>query len=171
MVEKEYALALFSISAPILQEEYYTYFKTVCNNFDDEPDFLKILTAVNISKDKKKDIIKKVYKDFDENFIYFLYVLIDNSRIDLLPKIFHEYKKLLRTKNSLVVVKVTTAKALTISETEKVKKILENKYKGKEIKIKNIIDPTLIGGIQISALGESIDASLKNSLLELKESL
>lgn len=171
MVEREYAKALFELSSSEKQEEYYTYFKVICNNFLDMPDFLKLLNLATISKDAKKDIIKKIYKDFDETFKDFLFVLIDNNRIDLIHSIFHEYKKILRIKNRLVVVTVKSAKALDQDEIIKIRNILETKYKDKEIKIKNIIDETLIGGIQILAQGESIDATLKNSLMELKESL
>ena len=48
---------------------------------------------------------------------------------------------------------------------------LKAKYVGMELEIKNFVNPSLIGGIQIVANGESIDMSLKTSLERLKESL
>ena len=48
---------------------------------------------------------------------------------------------------------------------------LKAKYVGKELEIKNFVNPALIGGIQVIANGESIDISLKSTLERLKESL
>lgn len=171
MVEVEYAKALYELVDSDTQEEYYTLFKTVCNSFKEEPDFLKLFKSVTITKKEKKDIIAKVYKDFDETFLNFLYVLVDNDRLYLIDTIYHEYKKLLREKNSLVVARVSSAKPLTKSEIAKITAMLMDKYKNKEIKIKNIVDSNLIGGIQIVAMGESIDMTLKSSLDNLRESL
>lgn len=171
MVEKEYAKALFELVDSDTQEEYYTLFKTICNNFNEQKDFLKLFESVSISKKEKKDVISKVYHGFDETFLNFLYVLIDNNRINLIGAIYHEYKKLLREKNSLVVVRVMSAKALTSEELNKITLALKEKYKNQEIKIKNIVDETLIAGIQIISQGESTDVTLKGSLSNLRELL
>ena len=48
---------------------------------------------------------------------------------------------------------------------------LKSKYKGMELEVKNFVDPSLIGGIQVIANGESIDISLRSILERMKESL
>ena len=48
---------------------------------------------------------------------------------------------------------------------------LKLKFIDKELEVKNMVNPDLIGGIQIVYNGESIDMSLKSTLERLKESL
>ena len=52
-----------------------------------------------------------------------------------------------------------------------IKDTLKGKYPDKELEVKNIVNPNLIGGIQIVCNGESIDMSLKSSINRLKEIL
>ena len=124
-----------------------------------------------LSNEEKKGMIKKVYKDFDKDFINFLNVVIDHDRFYLIRSIRSEYKKLLYSNSGMLKITVISAKELEKDELDRIKKSLIERFNDKKIKVKNEIDPSIIGGIQILANDESIDFSLKSSLNKLKESL
>ncbi len=171
MVEVEYAKAIFEIAKENKKEDLYrSFFRTLSYSLDDE-EFFKLLKSPFLSNEEKKGMIKKVYKDFDKDFINFLNVVIDHDRFYLIRSIRSEYKKLLYSNSGMLKITVISAKELEKDELDRIKKSLIERFNDKKIKVKNEIDPSIIGGIQILANDESIDFSLKSSLNKLKESL
>jgi len=171
MVEVEYAKAIFEIAQENKKEDLYrSYFRTLSYSLDDE-EFFKLLKSPFISNKEKKEMIKNVYKDFDEDFINFLNVVIDHDRFYLIRAIRSEYKKLLYSNSGLLKINVISAYELSEAELNRIKKALIERFNDKSLKIHNEVDPSIIGGIQILANDESIDISLKSSLNKLKESL
>ena len=68
-------------------------------------------------------------------------------------------------------IKIVSATKLTAAQLDRYKKQYEEKYIGKTIEIVNKVKEELIGGIQVIIDDESIDASVKNTLSMLKESI
>ena len=170
MLEKEYAKALWELAVEENKCELFRdYFEIIREIKND--DFYAILSSPVINKSKKKDIIKKVFKKFDETFINFLYVLIDYNRFELVDSIGHQYRKHYRELNNIVIVDIYSSKELSKRQLDDLRKSLETKYEGKSIEMKITVDPELIGGVRIIKNGESIDLNLKNSLDKLKEIL
>ena len=170
MIPLEYAKAIFEIAEEEHKLDLYNeYFVSINNTLSD--DFIKLLKAPTIEKSKKREIINNVYKSIDKTFKDFLIVLVNNDRIDYFQAIGHQYRKLVRLNKNIVRIDIFSAKELNDKQMKSIVPTLEAKYKGKELEIKNFVNPSLIGGIQIIANGESIDISLKSTLERLKESL
>lgn len=172
MVEQEYAKALFELACENKKED------KIDSNLNDlksilemELEFKKIMISKSVNRDIKKQMINNVFKNFDDLFLNFLCVLVDNNRFELIDSIIAAYNKLLNDSKSILYVDVKTAKDLTDEEEKKIKMVLENKYKSKTIIINNIVDQNLIGGIIFSCKGKSFDISLKHQLDVLKSRL
>ena len=170
MIPLEYAKAIFEIAEEEhkvdLFNEYFVSINTTLNS-----EFIDLLKAPTIEKSKKKEIVKNVYKSIDNTFVNFLVVLVDNNRIEYFSDIGHQYRKLVRLNKNIVRIDIISAKELNSKQMKNVVEALKSKYIGKEMEIKNFVNPALIGGIQVIANGESIDISLKSTLERLKESL
>lgn len=171
MVSYEYAKAMYELAIEEGKEALFNEDFDAFNELIKDKDFFDVLDAPNIEVSKKKDIIRKSLKGFDETFIHFIDVLLDRNRISIYSEIFGEYNRLILNKNDVMKISVYSAEALSNIDMIHLTKSLQNKYVGKKIEIENIIKPELIGGIQIESNGESLDMSLKNSLNLLKESL
>ena len=170
MIPLEYAKAIYEIAEEEHKVDLFNeYFISINSTLNTE--FVDLLKAPTIDKSKKKDIIKKVYKSIDKTFIDFLVVLVDNDRIEYFNDIGHQYRKLVRLNKNIVRIDIFSAKELSSKQMKNIVPALQAKYVGKELEIKNFVNPALIGGIQIIANGESIDISLKSTLGRLKESL
>ena len=170
MIPLEYAKAIFEIAEEEhkvdLFNEYFVSINSTLTN-----DFIDLLKTPTIDKKEKINIINKVYKSIDNTFRDFLVILVKNDRIEYFSQIGHQYRKLVRLNKNIVRIDIFSAKELTKTQMDSLVKTLEAKYKGKKLEIKNFVNPSLIGGIQIIANGESIDISLKSTLERLKESL
>lgn len=170
MIALEYANAIYDIA----QEEnkidlFNEYFVTILETFTD--DFIKLLELPTLTRNEKKDIVRKVYKSVDSTFVDFLCVLVDNDRISDFKGIGHQYRKLVRKNKNIVRIDVFSVKELSKKQMDTIVSTLKLKFIDKELEVKNMVNPDLIGGIQIVYNGESIDMSLKSTLERLKESL
>lgn len=172
MVSKEYAKAIFEIALENKKEDkYLELLKMVLKTLDNNEDFKKILNSPFISDDEKNNLLNNVFKEIDEDFLHFLFVLIKNQRFNLIEEIKDEFEKLYHENKNVVFVHVTSMEKLSKKQEEVIRKDLEKKYPGANLKIENEIDPNIIGGIKIIVNDESIDLSLRNYLSKLKESI
>lgn len=172
MVENEYAKAVYELALEEnKKDEFSKCFDAVVSTTTQNQDFMKILTSPFIEKKNKKDVINNVYKSLDETFINFLYVLIDHNRFGKIKDIADCYASLVLEDKNIVKVEVHSANTLNDNQLDKIEQSLNVRYKDKKLELINIVNPDLIGGLQIVANGEVIDLSLKSSLTRLKESL
>ncbi len=171
MIEAEYAKAIYDLAVEEHKEEkFVSCFETIIESLKDN-DFQKVLTSPFIQSTEKKKIIEKIFSELEKTFVDFLYVLIDNHRFDRIDDIYDEYNRLLLEQRDIIKIEVHSAVPLNSMHMVHLIESLKEKYKDKKIELENIVDPTLIGGIQIISGGESLDISLKNSLNKLKEAL
>ena len=171
MIEAEYAKAIYDLAVEEHKEEkFVSCFETIIESLKDN-DFQKVLTSPFIQSTEKKKIIEKIFSELEKTFVDFLYVLIDNHRFDRIDDIYDEYNRLLLEQRDIIKIEVHSAVPLNSMHMVNLIESLKEKYKDKKIELENIVDPTLIGGIQIISGGESLDISLKNSLNKLKEAL
>lgn len=171
MVEKEYAKALYELAEEqrivnVIEEE----FNAISNILKDE-ETMKFFLAPNIKIEDKKSVVLKSFKGFNETLINFLFVLLDNRRFDLVQNINNEFTQIILNKNEILPIKLISAKKLDKNQIDKITLSIRLRFNNKKLKIENIVDKTLIGGIKILANDTEIDLSTKNSILELKESL
>lgn len=172
MIASEYAQALFELAnkekkMDVIYEQFRAYKRAVYDNIE----FIKMMDSPALSKKTKKTIIDKTSAGMNETFIHFLYVLVDNKRMNQIISIYYEFKRMVQNKNKVLKVEVFSAQVLDRESLKLISKKLQERYAGKQIKIKNYIEPSLIGGIQVVCDGESIDMSLKNKLNQLKAQL
>ncbi len=171
MVVDEYAYALFEIGKEKNKLDTFSECFLVLKSTIEKENFLDILQNSSVDRELKKKMVKNVYKDLDLDFIYFLYVIIDHNRMNLLYEIIDSYNLyVLEESNTLKASVISTIK-LSDKKLEDIKERLAIRHEGKNIIISNVIDETLLGGIKIVINNETIDYSLKNSLNRLKNSI
>lgn len=98
-------------------------------------------------------------------------MLIKNHHLKMAKKIIEKFNGIYNRKNGIIEAEVATARELESSQVHKVESFIKEKYKAKEVVIKNKIDESIKGGIIIKIGDEIIDASLKNSLTNLSKLL
>jgi len=172
VVGNEYAKAIYELAHENNKIKVFSdCFMAVSQTALSNKDFMEIMVSPIINKKEKKEVIKKVYSSLDEDFINFLYVIIDHNRFSIFEEIYDAYESLILTDKNIVKATVFSAKELNANQTKEVIKALEVRYSGKKIEAEYIINPELIGGIRVLVNNESVDLSLKASLDKLKESL
>jgi F0F1-type ATP synthase delta subunit len=70
-----------------------------------------------------------------------------------------------------IVANVESAKKLQHAEMNQIEGFLKNRYRVKEVSIKESINPELLRGFKITVYDEIIDLSMQNRVEKLKEHL
>jgi F-type H+-transporting ATPase subunit delta len=172
LVASRYANALFEVgvsegTTAALNDEL----KVIVDLFNGNEDFLKILKAPLISKEEKKALVEKIYKDKASlEMMNFLKVLIDKDRIGIIDEIFTEFKVLINEKNNILEAVAITAVPMSEKDLNNLKQKL-SETKGKNITLKNEVDTSVIGGVLVKMGNEEIDGTIKTRLEKLKDQL
>ena len=146
--------------------------KQTKNDFDD---FIKTYNKVDelklffqtplLNPLRKKQILLEILKKvkFCEIFSNFLITLANNGKLFLLKEVFSEFNNLLDEKNGVIEVTVTTTELIDKTAKNKLQSSLEKTLNCK-IKLKEITDRSIIGGIILKVNSIMIDNSIKNKL-------
>lgn len=127
-----------------------------------------VLESPVVRSADKKAVLSKIMKGETELTSNLINVLIDNKRIALLGKVSESYVHLFNVLKDKDIAKVTTAVPLTdelrLKILAKVKELTN-----KEIELKNIVDPSILGGFILRVGDVQYNASIADQLSKLKK--
>ena len=103
--------------------------------------------------------------------VQFLNTLIENKRVDLLPKILDKYVDYYRILNKEENITIISAEDLSNEDQERVRESLQQANKGVNFTLKFQVDPTILGGLQMYSGNRFMDASLASRLAKVKGEL
>ncbi len=106
----------------------------------------------------------------DDAIRNFLGVLAENRRLLLLPVIASQFEALRAAAENTVDVDVVSAMPLDADQAAKLSAALAQRFR-REVRMKNVVDPALLGGAVVRAADLVIDGSLKGRLQRLATEL
>lgn len=119
---------------------------------------------------KRRLLVDRLDSAVSKEALNLMLLLIQRNRVELLPDIVEDYRRLSNEKLGIADAVVTTAVELDESERRLVTAQLEA-LTGKKINLTTTVDPSIMGGL-IARIGEQIiDGSTRTRLLALKRSL
>ncbi|WP_144551637.1 F0F1 ATP synthase subunit delta [Bacillus sp. X1(2014)] len=172
MVAKRYALALLNIaketnSLGVIEEELRVVKEVVQYN----PELKAILNSSKLSLAKKKEIIKTAFASVNVNVLNTLLILIDRHREDQIIDLADEFLELANEEMGVAEAEVYSTRALTDAEREAISSVFAAKIGKKSLKIENIVDSNLLGGIRLRIGNRIYDGSLRGKLDRLERKL
>lgn len=167
-----YASALLSLALEENKNEAYRkYLKGILEVIQDDDSLEKLLSCSNLSKEEKKLIVDKVFIDCPSVHIKsFIKVIIDNSRGTYLKKIIEEFISVSNMQDGIMEGYIYSSVPLSKEDIGRIEKALSSKLK-KEIYLIPKIKDDLIGGFKVVINDYVFDASIKNKIEGLKQSL
>ncbi len=115
---------------------------------------------------EKVKTFRNIFKDYISPKAYdFIYVLLRSNTMNMLENILRNYKRLTVT-TGILEFEVKTSIPLTPDEKNNLAHRFSEKI-GKPVTIRNIVDPTIIGGLIIKAGDMMVDASIDTKLKRL----
>ena len=136
-----------------------------------EPDCHRVLVHPQISANEKREFFKKtVGEHIHEDFLGFLYLVVDKNREAFLIPALEALISIIKRHNKIVTAKVMSAAAYDNEQAEELRAMLSKKL-GKHVELSMKVDPALIGGPYIFVDGYYIDWTVKKRLRDLTVSM
>lgn len=130
------------------------------------------LATPAVTREAKHGVIEKLVARLGASKIIrnFLFVIVDNQRIQLLPEIVNSFEQVLRQRQGVAEAAVTSAVELNDGQKTTLVRTLE-RVTGKKIQAKYSLEPGLLGGAVVR-IGDTIyNGSLSNQLDQLRTRL
>ncbi|RKF13866.1 F0F1 ATP synthase subunit delta [Roseovarius spongiae] len=99
-----------------------------------------------------------------------LALMAQKRRLFVLPQLVAQLRALIAEEKGEVNAEVTSAKALTKAQSDKLAKTLKARV-GKDVKINATVDESLIGGLIVKVGSKMIDTSIRSRLSSLQNSM
>ncbi len=129
------------------------------------------LSSPVLKETKKKEIIKAVFGDkINDVTVRFLNFVVDKGRIEMLHEIMQRFLEIRDKKENITDVTFKSVIELGDEQAKRIKAEMET-YTGKNVRFKNIVDKSLIGGYTAQIKDTVLDASVKRQLERLKKTL
>ena len=100
----------------------------------------------------------------------FLGVVAAKGRLSALPAMLKAFQDELAARRGDVTAVVTSAQPLTADQAAKIEAALSAKY-GAKIRMEQVVDPSLLGGMTVRVGSTMVDSSLSNKLTRMKAAL
>lgn len=170
-VASRYGLALYSLALEENKiDSWQKDVKTLKSIFEENTDFIMILGSSFISLEERLEIVEKTLVGVDKNIIGLIDVIMENNRTDLILDVFesfNSYCNQYRGVSEGLIYSTLKLDQTVIDEIEKkISKIENNK-----VELKNVIDPSLIGGVKIVIKDHIYDGSIKHNIEMMKKDL
>jgi len=171
VIASRYAESLFDLAKEEHAIEVYQKdMQKVYDVFQDKT-FVQFFSHVAIQDDVKMSILIKSFDhQVNEYVLNFLLLLVKKRRIRHILDICNQFQILCYDYFDIKVGKLYTPYALESQDMAKVEKAIGIK-EGKKVKLRMVIDPSLIGGIKVEVDNHIYDDSLSYKLESLKQEL
>ena len=133
-------------------------------SFAREPDFLRLLSAPNLSKAERCDILDQSFRGSVEQYLLnFMKLLTEKGHIRRFSQCCKAYRDAYNLDHGIVCVKAVSAVALSAEQQEKLTKKLQS-ITGKTISLECRIKADVLGGIRLDYDGIQVDGTVQSRL-------
>ncbi|MBT2570913.1 F0F1 ATP synthase subunit delta [Planococcus sp. ISL-110] len=171
-VAKRYALALFQVAqkheSSLDVEQDLREVKKV---FKMTPELYNLIVSPKLSADKRKNLINEVFNGANPLVINTLQLMAERKRLDEVASLADEYVNLSNNAQGIEDAKVYSTRPLTEEERASISSVFAKKIGKQSLRIENIIDPSLIGGLRLQIGNRIYDSSVSTKLARLQRQL
>ncbi|MGG3561261.1 F0F1 ATP synthase subunit delta [Neobacillus rhizosphaerae] len=172
MVAKRYASALFQIAKEqqilsTVEEELRVVKEVLQYNAD----LKAVLKSSKLTIDKKKEVIKAAFVSINAYVLNTLLILIDRHREDEIVEVVDQFIELSNNEMGIAEAEVYSIRPLTDAERAAISTTFAAKVGKKSLRIENIVDSELLGGVKLRIGNRIYDGSLRGKLNRLERKL
>ncbi len=168
---KEYAEALFFLSEECgTTDAALSDVKLIKTLLSENPDYKNLLDTPALARSEKIALIDGAFGGIDEHTKNLFKILAEKHAIHAFSKFADAFIAYYDESRGILRADVISAVALTAAQSKALTEKLE-RLTGKTVILKNTVDKSLIGGVELRYGGVQLDSSLKTRLDGLKRAL
>ena len=172
VVAKRYALALFEIAKERqLLDQFEEEIRIFEQVFTENPKLVSILKHPKLAVQKKKALLQETFASLSTPLLNTLMILLDRHRVEIVPEFANEFIALANEERSVAEATVYSVRPLTEDEKQALSSVFAHKIGKATLRIHNVIDTSLIGGVKLRIGHRIYDGSVSGQLERLQRQL
>ena len=167
-----YGEALYDLArSEGLEETLLTQVAVLDESFRQEPGFLRLLAAPNLSKEERCAVLDESFRGKVHPYVLnFLKLLTEKGYSRHFHDCCEAFRQHYNADHGILPVTAVSAVALTAQQAQKLTVKLET-ITGKKIHLKNRVDPDCLGGIRLDYDGKRVDGTVEHRLNSVRSML
>ncbi|MBD7938718.1 MULTISPECIES: F0F1 ATP synthase subunit delta [Cytobacillus] len=172
IVAKRYALALFQLANEHqLLDQMEDELRAVKDVVNHDSEFKAVLKTPKLSIQKKKEIVKEAFASVNTYVINTLLIMVERHREDEITGMVEHFLDLSDEQKGIAEAKVYSVRPLTDEESKALSATFAAKVGKQSLRIENIVDSNLLGGVKLRIGNKIFDGSLRGKLDRLERQL
>lgn len=173
LVETTYGDALFELAVSESSvDSLYAEAQAVIEAFEQNEELGKLLNHPKIEKEEKEQVIRNIFEQFvSKDMTGLLMIMVSKDRQNNIVDTLKAFQNRVKEYKKIGIVYVSTARALTDEQKEKLVAKLLATTKYVELEMTYTVDESLIGGMVIRIGDRVVDSSIKHKIDELAKDL
>nr|P41011.1 RecName: Full=ATP synthase subunit delta; AltName: Full=ATP synthase F(1) sector subunit delta; AltName: Full=F-type ATPase subunit delta; Short=F-ATPase subunit delta [[Bacillus] caldotenax]BAA07246.1 ATPase subunit delta [[Bacillus] caldotenax] len=172
VIAKRYASALFQIALEQgqldrIEEDVPAVRQALAENGE----FLSLLSYPKLSLDQKKALIREAFAGASTPVQNTLLLLLERHSFGLVPELAEQFLALVDDARGIAKAVAYSARRLTDEELRALSDVFAQKVGKQTLEIENIIDPELIGGVNVRIGNRIYDGSVSGQLERIRRQL
>ncbi|ALV23299.1 hypothetical protein ASO20_01355 [Mycoplasma sp. (ex Biomphalaria glabrata)] len=162
-VAKAYGFALFEIARE--NNKTKVFYKTIVSLLKIiDSNYLEFINSSFLSKEQKEKFLEKAFKNrIDEDFYYFLIILMKSNKFLCLTEILNHFLHEYYEANDVYVGHMYVAYEITEKRQKEIEKAVSERFR-KQIHLIPHIDLSIIGGIRVVIKDVVLDYTISNKI-------
>lgn len=172
IVADRYALALFQIAKENntidqFEQELLVIQKVTLDN----PELLNVLKHPKVLLEKKKSMIGEAFASLSQPVLNTLLILVERQRISVIPQLAEHFVKLANDERGTEDATVYSVRLLSQDELTALSDTFAKKIGKSSLRLKNVIDQNLVGGVKLRIGNRIYDGSISGKLERIERQL
>lgn len=169
---KNYADALYELAWDEgLTDELLPQLKGIRDLFHQNPDYLRLLSAANLSTAERLGILDEALRDRVHPYVLnFMKLLLERGHLDQFRDCFVRFRARYAQDHGIMEATAVTARPLSLPMLDKLTKHLRE-LTGQKIELFNRVDPSVLGGVRLEFNGRQLDGTLRQRLEGIEKTL
>lgn len=171
-VANRYATALFGYAQDMKAvDQVHSEMQDLGQAVKENKGILNMLSDPILDPKEKQASLKAIEKNFASAVQAFLNLLLEYDRFAYLLDIIDRFNDIYDQAASIAEGTATSAVKLSGDQLKRLGDTYARKYQFKQVRLKNKVDPSIIGGVILQVQDRVIDGSVKNRLKKIRAQL
>lgn len=172
IVAKRYALALFQLGKEKnLLDRLEEELRVVKDVFTKTPEVNALLSSPKLTVQRKREILNEAFSTANPYVLHTLMIMVDKHRTLYISEMADHFIELVNEEKGVADAAVYSVRELSKDEQEALSSVFASKVGKKSLRIKNIIDTNLLGGVKLRIGNRIFDGSLRGKLERMERQL
>jgi F-type H+-transporting ATPase subunit delta len=139
---------------------------------DRSPDLREAMVSSLVGRPVKQAILDSVISraDFLPTTKSFFSLLVDKGRMDVLPAILSELRRMVEEHEGIARAEVTVPLPLSAPQKDHLRSVLERRT-GKKVLLEESVDPAVLGGMVVRVGSTVYDGSVRTQIQQIRQNL